>query len=132
MRPPNNEFSTYTSLASDGDGGKTFKIDHHSGLIDTVALFDREKQAVYNNFILWRPSTTALRRKLAPHKCMHVFLQDVNEYGPTFESADPLGSVFAENEPPGTSVLVVLSAVDADLLPNTYAIVGEVNTKTST
>jgi len=63
---------------------------------------------------------------------MHVFLQDVNEYGPTFESADPLGSVFTENEPPGTSVLVVLSAVDADLLPNTYAIVGEVNTKTLT
>jgi hypothetical protein len=43
VRPPNNEF-TYTILASDGDGGKAFKIDHHSGLIDTVALFDREKQ----------------------------------------------------------------------------------------
>ena len=122
VRPPNNEF-TYTILASDGDGGKSFKIDPHSGLIDTVALLDREKQAVYNFTVAAIDNGTPSQTGTAQ---VHVFLQDVNDNGPTFEPANPLGSVF-ENEPPGTSVMV-LSAVDADLPPNTepftYAIVG--------
>ena len=124
VRPPNNEF-TYTILASETDGGasKAFKIDPHSGLIDTVALLDRETQAVYNLTVAAIDSGTPSQTGTAQ---VFVVLADVNDNGPTFEPANPVGSVF-ENEPSGTSVMV-LSAVDADLPPNTepftYAIVG--------
>lgn len=45
VRPPNNEF-TYSILS--GDGSKAFKIDPHSGVIETATQLDRETHAVYN------------------------------------------------------------------------------------
>ena len=125
VRPPNNEF-TYSILPQlNGDGSKSqqFRIDPRSGVIETMALLDREKQAVYN------VTVAAIDRGSPPQTGttqVRIVLKDVNDNSPTFDPPHPLGSVY-ENEPPGTSVMV-LSAVDADSAPNagpfTYAIVG--------
>jgi len=45
VRPPNNEF-TYSILG--GDTTNAFKIDPHTGSIETVLALDRETQSVYN------------------------------------------------------------------------------------
>ena len=119
-RGPNNEF-TYSILG--GNGSKAFKIDPHSGVIETAVLLDRETQSVYNITVGaidgGTPSQTGTSE-------VHIILQDVNDNGPIFDPPNPIGFV-SENEPSGTSVMV-LSAVDRDLPPNghpfTYVVVG--------
>jgi protocadherin Fat 4 len=120
VRPPNNEF-TYSILG--GEGSKAFRIDSRSGVIETVSLLDRERQAVYN------VTVGAIDRGVPPQTGtteVHIVIQDINDNSPIFEPMHPIGSVF-ENEPPGTSVMI-LSAIDADQAPNaepfTYTIAG--------
>nr|CAG4640600.1 EOG090X0007 [Eulimnadia texana] len=120
VRPPNNEFS-YSILG--GSGSKSFKINPHSGVIETAAPLDRETQSIYNLTIgaidNGLPSQTGSTE-------VQIIIQDVNDNGPVFNPANPAGFV-SENEPSGTSVMV-LSAEDPDLPPNgapfTYAVVG--------
>ena len=120
VRPPNNEF-TYSILG--GNGSKTFKIDPHSGAIETAAILDRETQAIYNITVGAIDSGTPSQTGTAE---VSIVIQDVNDNGPIFDPPNPMGFV-SENEPSGTSVMI-LSAVDRDLPPNghpfTYAVVG--------
>ena len=119
VRAPNNEF-TYTILG--GDGSTSFKIDAHSGAIETASALDRETQSVYNITVgavdNGTPSQTGTCQ-------VHIHVDDVNDNGPLFQPALPLGYVL-ENEPSGTSVMA-LRAIDGDLPPNgapfTYAVV---------
>ena len=120
VRPPNNEF-TYSILG--GNGSKAFKIDPHSGAIETAAMLDRETLAVYNITVgaidSGTPSQTGTSEVL-------IVILDVNDNGPMFDPPNPVGYV-SENEPAGTSVMI-LSAVDRDLPPNghpfSYIVVG--------
>lgn len=110
VRPQNNQFS-YSIIS--GNQGKAFKIDPQVGTIETAAKLDREKIPAYELIV------GAIDVGIPPQTgtaTVKIALEDVNDNGPTFDSANLVGYV-TENEPPNTSVMT-LAATDPDLPPN--------------
>ncbi|KAF4520029.1 hypothetical protein B566_EDAN007177 [Ephemera danica] len=120
VRPQNNQFS-YSIIG--GNVGRAFKVDPHSGVVETASQLDRETNAEYS-LILGAIDTGSPPQ--TGTTLVRIFLDDINDNGPTLEPPDVVGYVM-ENEPAGTSVMT-LAATDADLSPNgapfTFQLVG--------
>ncbi|XP_054721266.1 cadherin-related tumor suppressor-like, partial [Uloborus diversus] len=110
VHPNNNQFS-FSILT--GNLNKAFSIDPQSGAIYTSGTLDRETQAVYN---LTVTATDSGNPPQSGSTLVKIYLDDVNDNGPTFETEKVVGYVL-ENEPPHTSVMT-LSVIDKDLPPN--------------
>lgn len=120
VRPQNNQFS-YSIIG--GNTEQAFKIDPHTGEIETARTLDRETIPIYTLTVGgidtgFPPETGTATVKIE--------VGDVNDNGPTFMPQQTVGSVY-ENEPPNTKVMT-LSAQDPDLPPNgapfTYKLIG--------
>ncbi|XP_065342592.1 cadherin-related tumor suppressor [Cloeon dipterum] len=110
VRPQNNQFS-YSIIG--GNVGQAFKVDPHSGIIETSAQLDRERLPEYSLVIGAIDTGTPPQTGTT---LVRIMLDDVNDNGPMLNPPDVVGYIM-ENEPAGTSV-VVLGANDADLSPN--------------
>lgn len=110
VHPNNNQFlfSIYS-----GNNKKAFSIDPQSGAIYTAGILDRETHSVYN---LTVTATDSGNPPQSGSTLVKIFLDDVNDNGPTFDVQQVVGYVL-ENEPPYTSVMM-LSVTDQDLPPN--------------
>ncbi|XP_059476479.1 cadherin-related tumor suppressor [Neocloeon triangulifer] len=110
VRPQNNQFS-YSIIG--GNTGQAFKVDPHSGIIETSAQLDRERNPEYSLVVgaidTGSPPQTGTTM-------VRIMLDDINDNGPMLEPPDAVGYIM-ENEPAGTSVMT-LAATDADLSPN--------------
>ncbi|KAK3929465.1 Cadherin-related tumor suppressor [Frankliniella fusca] len=109
VRTNNNQFA-YSILG--GNGAHSFKVDHQTGDVETTMPLDREAVSAYTITV------GAIDSGSPPETgttVVRVLVEDVNDNAPRFDD-NTVGYV-AENEPAGTSVMV-LSATDADLPPN--------------
>lgn len=108
-----------------GNFEKAFKIDSQTGEIETSAVLDRETIAAYSLIVAAIDTGSPPETGTATVK---ITVTDVNDNGPIFEPAQPVGYIL-ENEAPGKTVMT-LSARDSDLPPNgapfKYSIVGGV------
>lgn len=110
VHPNNNQFS-FSILSGNID--KTFSIDPQSGAIYTAGALDRETYDVYN---LTVTATDSGNPPQSGSTQVKIYIDDVNDNGPIFETSKVVGYVL-ENELPYTSVMV-LSVTDRDLPPN--------------
>ncbi|GBM44837.1 Cadherin-related tumor suppressor [Araneus ventricosus] len=110
VHPNNNQFS-FSILSGNVD--KAFSIDPQSGAIYTAGNLDRETHPVYN---LTVTATDSGNPPQSGSTLVKIYLDDVNDNGPTFDASKVIGYVL-ENEPPYTNVMV-LSVTDQDLPPN--------------
>lgn len=110
VHPNNNQFS-FSILSGNVD--KAFNIDPQSGAIYTAGPLDRETYDVYN---LTVTATDSGNPPQSGSTLVKIYIDDVNDNGPIFETSKVVGYVL-ENELPYTSVMV-LSVTDRDLPPN--------------
>lgn len=110
VHPNNNQFS-FSILSGNID--KAFSIDPQSGAIYTAGALDRETYSVYN---LTVTATDSGNPPQSGSTQVKIYVDDVNDNGPIFETPKVIGYVL-ENELPYTSVMV-LSVTDKDLPPN--------------
>lgn len=109
VRSNNNQFA-YSILG--GSGAHSFKVDPQTGEVETTMPLDREAMSAYTITV------GAIDSGSPPETgttVVRVLVEDVNDNAPRFD--DHTVGYVAENEPAGTSVMV-LSATDADLPPN--------------
>ncbi|XP_055449636.1 protocadherin Fat 1 isoform X3 [Psammomys obesus] len=95
---------TYTLF---GSGAEKFRLNPDTGELRTIALLDREEQAVYN--LLVKATDGGGRSCQA---AVVLTLEDVNDNAPEF-TADPYTITVFENTEPGT-LLTRVQATDAD------------------
>ena len=110
VRPQNNQFG-YSIIG--GNVNQAFKIDSHSGIIETSSQLDRERHSEYALVVGAIDTGTPPQTGTT---MVRIMLDDINDNGPMLEPPDAVGYIM-ENEPAGTSVMT-LAATDADLSPN--------------
>ncbi|XP_026137609.1 protocadherin-16-like [Carassius auratus] len=92
-----------------GNTGGTFSLNPDTGSLSILRPIDREEQDLYNLTIV------AEDHGLQPHsssQLLSIQVIDINDEAPYFEESE-YEAFIAENQPPGTTVLVV-SASDLD------------------
>lgn len=111
--PFTNGNAKITYELTDSAGGK-FKIDPKTGLITTLAVFDREKPP--DRYKVKVRATDAGNPKLAGDIDATIIISDENDWEPEFTEKLYRGTV-SERAPPGYRVTAV-SATDKDIGPN--------------
>nr|XP_006812462.1 PREDICTED: protocadherin Fat 4-like [Saccoglossus kowalevskii] len=106
LNEPDNLFS-YEIVG--GNINNAFAIDQQTGVISTSAVLDREEIQLYNLTVAAVDGGNPPQTGYAE---VEISIDDVNDNGPMFYPEDTVGSVY-ENQSPGTSVMI-LSAYDPD------------------